>query len=101
MWKQNCEKIFGNSLVLETAAICCLVNRYAYDARLEEATPHTLRHSFGENPLDVGLPLDRVVQPLRYESVDTTRIYTTPSQQDLQREVEKIASHWEEATSGR
>ena len=26
-----------------------------------------------------------------HKAVDTTRIYTTPSEQDLQREVEKIA----------
>jgi hypothetical protein len=32
-----------------------------------------------------------VAQLLGHESVDTARIYTTPSERDLQREVEKIA----------
>ena len=67
------------------------MERYAYDARLEEVTPHTLRHTFGKNLVDAGVPLDRVASLLGHESVDTTRIYTTPSEQDLQREVEKVA----------
>jgi len=76
---------------LQPSGIYYLVGRYAYDARLEDVTPHTLRHTFGKNLVDAGVPLDRVAQLLGHESVDTTRIYTTPSEQDLQREVEKIA----------
>ena len=79
----------GDSLA--SPGIYYLVKRYAYDARLEDVTPHTLRHTFGKNLVDAGVPLDRVAQLLGHESVDTTRIYTTPSEQDLQREVEKVA----------
>ena len=76
---------------LKPSGIRYLVERYAYDARLEAVTPHTLRHTFGKNLVDAGVPLDRVASLLGHESVDTTRIYTTPSEQDLQQEVEKIA----------
>jgi len=76
---------------LQPSGIYYLINRYVYDARLDDVTPHTLRHTFGKNLVDAGVPLDRVAQLLGHESVDTTRIYTTPSEQDLQREVEKIA----------
>jgi site-specific recombinase XerD len=76
---------------LQPSGIYYLVDRYAYDARLEDVTPHTLRHTFGKNLVDAGVSLDRVAQLLGHESVDTTRIYTRPSEQDLQREVEKIA----------
>ena len=76
---------------LQPSGIYYLIKRYAYDARLEDVTPHTLRHTFGKNLVDAGVPLDRVAQLLGHESVDTTRIYTTPSEQDLQREVEKVA----------
>ena len=76
---------------LGSPGIYHLIKRYAYDARLEDVTPHTLRHTFGKNLVDAGVPLDRVAQLLGHESVDTTRIYTTPSEQDLQREVEKLA----------
>jgi site-specific recombinase XerD len=71
--------------------LTCLVQRYAYDARQEKVTSHTLRHTFGKNLVDVGTPIDRVASLLGHGSVDTSRIYTTPSQQDLQREVEKVA----------
>jgi integrase/recombinase XerC len=54
-------------------------------------TPHTLRHTFGKYMVDASTSLDRVASLLGDESVDTTRIYTTPSEQDLQREVEKVA----------
>jgi site-specific recombinase XerD len=76
---------------LQPAGLYYLVSRYAYGARLEDVTPHTLRHTFGKNLVDAGVRLDRVAQLLGHESVGTTRIYTTPSEQDLQREVEKIA----------
>jgi len=76
---------------LQPSGIYYLVNRYAYNARLEDVTPHTLRHTFGKNLVDAGVSLDRVAQLLGHESVDTTRIYTRPSQQDLQRDVEKIS----------
>ena len=65
-----------------------MITRYAYDARLENVTPHTLCHTFGKNLVDSGVSLDRVAQLLGHESVDTTRIYTTPSEQDLQRSSE-------------
>ena len=76
---------------LKPPGIYHLIRRYAYDVRLEEVTPHTLRHTFGKNLVDAGVSLNRVAQLLGHESVDTTRIYTTPSEQDLQREVEKVA----------
>ena len=76
---------------LQPSGIYYLIKRYAYEARLDEVTPHTLRHTFGKNLVDAGVSLDRVAQLLGHESVDTTRIYTTPSEQDLQREVEKVA----------
>ena len=42
--------------------------------------------------MDAGGPLDWMAQLLGYEGVDTTRMYTTPSEQDVQPEVEKRAS---------
>jgi site-specific recombinase XerD len=37
---------------LKSSGIRYLVECYAYDARLEEVTPHTLRHTFGKNMVD-------------------------------------------------
>ena len=43
---------------------------------------------------DRGMSLDRVAAVLGHESLDTTAIYTQPSQADLEREMAKIV--WEE-----
>lgn len=70
-----------------------LVEEYAYDARLKDMTPHTLRHTFCKNLIDSGVPLDQVAMLAGHESLDVTKIYTAPSEKDLQAAVEKVA--WE------
>jgi site-specific recombinase XerD len=68
-----------------------LVTKYAYQARLEGCTSHTLRHTFAKNLVDAGTPLDQVAALLGHESLDTTKVYTRPSQQDLERAVRRAA----------
>jgi site-specific recombinase XerD len=41
--------------------------------------------------VDAGTPLDQVATLLGHESLDTTRIYTRPSQKDLERAVRRAA----------
>ncbi|HSG15525.1 MAG TPA: tyrosine-type recombinase/integrase [Anaerolineae bacterium] len=71
--------------------IHAVVKKYAYQARLEDATAHTLRHSFAKNLVDADTPLDQVATLLGHESLDTTRIYTQPSERDLKRAVQRAA----------
>jgi len=71
--------------------IHAIVKKYAYQARLEGVTAHTLRHSFAKNLVDAGTPLDQVATLLGHESLDTTRIYTQPSERDLERAVRSAA----------
>ena len=59
-------------------------------ANLEDVTPHTLRHSFGKHALDAGADLVSVAALLGHQRLETTAIYTTPSQRDLERVVEKL-----------
>jgi integrase/recombinase XerC len=68
-----------------------VVKKYAYQARLEDVTAHTLRHSFAKNLVDAGTPLDQVATLLGHESLDTTRIYTQPSERDLERAIRRAA----------
>jgi len=68
-----------------------LAGKYAYNAHLESVTPHTLRHTCGKNLIDAGVPLDQVATLLGHKNLNTTRIYTTPSEQDLQKAVDRIA----------
>jgi len=77
---------------LRPPGIYYLVKKYAHEARIENVSPHTLRHTFGKNLVDAGVPLDRVATLLGHSSLNTTRIYTVPSQADLQDAVESIAT---------
>jgi len=85
------KKVEG-SVLLKPSGIRYLMQRYAYVERLEDVTPHTLRHTFSKNLVDAGAPIDRVATLLGHENVDTTKIYTTPSDQDLQRE--EVGDHY-------
>ena len=71
--------------------IHAIVKKYAYQARLEDVTAHTLRHSLAKNLVDAGTPLDQVATLLGHESLDTTRIYTQPSLRDLEKAIKQAA----------
>jgi integrase/recombinase XerC len=81
----------GQRRPLSEWGIHAIVKKYAYQARLEDVTAHTLRHSFAKNLVDAGTPLDQVAILLGHESLDTTRIYTQPSGRDLERVVQRAA----------
>lgn len=55
-----------------------------------EVTPHSLRHSFAKNLVDADVSLDKVAMLLGHSNLNTTRIYTIPSSQDLTRAVELL-----------
>ncbi len=56
-----------------------------------EITPHMLRHSLAKNMVDAGVSLDRVAKALGHSNLDTTKRYTTPSEADMQAEMEKVS----------
>ena len=78
----------------QSSAIRYLVERCASDARLEAVTRRTLRRAPGKNSVGAEVPPDRVTGLLGCESVDTSRIYTTPGQQTIQGEMERMAVAW-------
>jgi integrase/recombinase XerD len=75
---------------ISSRAVELLVTKYGRLAGLEDVTPHTLRHSFGKHALDAGADLVSVSALLGHQRLETTAIYTTPSQRDLTRVVEKL-----------
>src|SRR5436190_2367206 len=75
---------------ISSRAVELLVTKYGRLAGLEDVTPHTLRHSFGKHALDAGADLVSVAALLGHQRLETTAIYTTPSQRDLVRVVEKL-----------
>lgn len=68
-----------------------VIHRIGQDAGLNRLTPHVLRHTFGKNLVDSGVGLEKVAALLGHSSLNTTRIYIVPNQQDLEKAVEKIA----------
>jgi integrase/recombinase XerC len=68
-----------------------IMKRYGEDAGLENLTPHMLRHTFAKNLVDQGIGLEKVAALLGHSSLNTTRIYVTPSQKDLKSAVESLS----------
>lgn len=60
------------------------VFRLAELAGLKDVTPHTCRHTFAKSLLDSGVSLEKVAALLGHESLDTTRLYVTPGERDLE-----------------
>jgi integrase/recombinase XerC len=59
------------------------VQRFSIKAGLGDVTPHQLRHTFAKSLIDNGVTLDKVAILLGHSSLNTTRIYTTPSNEEL------------------
>ncbi len=76
---------------LTTRAVQYVVEKYAYNARLEGVSPHTLRHTAATNLVDQGVSLDRVALVLGHSSLNVTAIYTIPTEKDLEYKLEKVA----------
>jgi site-specific recombinase XerD len=90
--KSTADRLFlgRRSNGLSPRAVEKTVLKYAQQARLEEVSPHTLRHTFGKSALDAGVDLVTVSRLMGHERLETTAIYTTPSAQDLERAVAKL-----------
>jgi hypothetical protein len=71
--------------------IQAIVKKYAYQAKLKDVTSQTLHQSFAKKLVDAGMLLDQVATLLGYERLDTTWIYTQPSERDLEWAVRRAA----------
>ncbi len=67
-----------------------IVARCARLAKVEEVSPHGLRHRFGYRMAE-GVPLHRLAQLMEHDSLDTTMLYVRGTKADLQAAVEGIA----------
>lgn len=70
-----------------------VVTKYAYRAKLTDVTPHTLRHVFCKNLLDMGVSIEKVAMLAGHSTLDVTKRYVAPSMEDLQASVDQTA--WE------
>jgi integrase/recombinase XerC len=74
---------------LSARSVQRVLKRYGRAAHIAALTPHVLRHCFGKNLIDANVSLEKVAALLGHSNLNTTRIYITPSDQDLAQAVEK------------
>jgi integrase/recombinase XerC len=79
----------GND-ALSGRAVQRILERYAKAAGIDELTPHVCRHSFAKNLVDNEVGLEKVAALLGHSSLNTTRVYVTPSERDLELAVENL-----------
>lgn len=84
----------GQSGHLSVRAAQDIIKKYAYLARLEGVTPHTLRHTFATRLLRAGKDIVIVATLLGHSRLDTTARYTKPCWSDLERAVEVENENW-------
>jgi site-specific recombinase XerD len=73
---------------LTTDAIADVFTAIATGAALDdEVTSHLLRHTFGTELVRGGVDLVTVAELIGHASLETTRIYTLPTGEDVQRAV--------------
>ncbi|HZU65924.1 MAG TPA: tyrosine-type recombinase/integrase [Ktedonobacteraceae bacterium] len=75
---------------LSARALGYIVKKYAQAARLPGVSPYDLRHRFGYRMAE-SVPLHRLAQIMRHDSLDTTKLYIQGTKHDLQQAVETIA----------
>ncbi|HEY8045547.1 MAG TPA: tyrosine-type recombinase/integrase [Streptosporangiaceae bacterium] len=74
---------------LSARAAALLVDELATDADLVDdngkpaASAHTIRHTFGTNLVRVGTDLVVVAELMGHHSLETTRLYTLPTDDDV------------------
>ncbi len=76
---------------LTEKAVRQVAAKYGYQAMVDDAHPHALRHSFATELLRKGVPLTAVGALLGHESLQSTARYTQPSARDLRDAVQKLA----------
>lgn len=75
----------GREGKLTANALWRIVTRYARKAPLEDLTPHVLRHTFCRRLREAGVRLEEIAALAGHESIETTRQYVEPGEDDLRR----------------
>ena len=88
------ERVFkGQRGPLTPMGVQILLRKYAQAAKLEDVSPHSLRHTFCKNLIDAAVGIEKVAALAGHENLETTRRYCAPSLRDLQEAVERIGDH--------
>lgn len=68
-----------------------MVEKYANIAGIKNISCHSLRHTFGKNLADSGVRLEQIGYLMGHDSLETTKRYLLPSENDLRRNVELLS----------
>lgn len=67
-----------------------IAEKYGKEAGIKEFSAHSLRHTLAHDLIESGTRLERVAEILGHSSLDTTRLYTRPSKDDLQADLDRL-----------
>jgi len=82
----NDKYIFSENKPLTNRNMQLIIKRLAKKANINKSVhPHTLRHSFATHLLEQGVNLPTIQELLGHESIETTRIYTKISQEQIKK----------------
>ncbi|MFE8702915.1 tyrosine-type recombinase/integrase [Cytobacillus sp. FJAT-54145] len=93
-WLENRENdsdyilVSSRSSQLSTRAAQHMLKKYSTQLGIE-ITPHSLRHTYCKQLADSGVGLQSIADLAGHSSMDTTRIYVTPSIKELQNALKK------------
>jgi site-specific recombinase XerD len=77
---------------MTTDALADVIDRITAAAGLEDdVTSHILRHTFGTELTRSGVDIVTVAELMGHSSLETTRIYTRPTENDMQRAVDVLS----------
>jgi site-specific recombinase XerC len=83
----------GRGTRMTTDALADVIDRITKAAGLEdEVTSHRLRHTFGTELTRSGVDIVTVAELMGHASLETTRLYTRPSADDMQRAVDLLTT---------
>ncbi|MEK5104945.1 tyrosine-type recombinase/integrase [Cytobacillus sp. FSL M8-0252] len=80
--------VSSRSSLLSTRAAQHILKKYSTQLGIE-ITPHSLRHTYCKQLADSGVGLQSIADLAGHSSMDTTRIYVTPSIKELQSALKK------------
>jgi site-specific recombinase XerD len=67
-----------------------MVSEIGRICKIEDLTPHRLRHTFAKMALDKGVQITVISSLLGHSRLETTAIYTRPGWEDLEQAVERL-----------
>ncbi|WP_287192251.1 tyrosine-type recombinase/integrase [Syntrophothermus sp.] len=77
------ELFLGQRGPLTVLGVQQMLKKYAYAAKIENLSPHVLRHTCATYYLNKGMDLVKVAALLGHKNLNTTMVYTSPSFDDL------------------